>query len=283
MTEKTHHTYLATAFRDACMAEITALKPGNVHIFADGHGMVVQDFIKSAEAATPAVSKSEQTVGQRILAAVEATRVAVGCNTNLGIVLLAAPLLKAAEEVCPNLHEALNKVLAELTVEDAIHTYQAIQLASPGGLGSSNQYDVNSVPEITLLAAMQAAQEWDLIAKQYANGYEQIFEFSLPAYQQILSLWDRPAWVVTALYLKLLAEFPDTHIVRKFDLAIAEQVRLEAQQHLDNILQLSNPKFYQKELLEFDLSLKSRGLNPGTTADMTVATLLAFNLSNIHH
>ena len=39
---------LADAFKAACMAELEALKPGNVHIFADGHGMTVQDFMASA-------------------------------------------------------------------------------------------------------------------------------------------------------------------------------------------------------------------------------------------
>ena len=40
-------------YTNACMAELTALKPGNVHLFADGHGMLVQDFIKSAEVSAP--------------------------------------------------------------------------------------------------------------------------------------------------------------------------------------------------------------------------------------
>ena len=37
--------FLENAYYNACMAEIQALKPGNVHMFADGHGMTVQDFI----------------------------------------------------------------------------------------------------------------------------------------------------------------------------------------------------------------------------------------------
>ncbi|MEY4929079.1 MAG: hypothetical protein RL279_818, partial [Pseudomonadota bacterium] len=41
---------LTQAYRNACLAELQAIKPGNVHVFADGHGMTVHDFIKSADA-----------------------------------------------------------------------------------------------------------------------------------------------------------------------------------------------------------------------------------------
>ena len=88
---------IAEAFIAACRDEIEAPKPGNVHVFADGHGMTVPDFLRSAEAAAPALSNPSLPVGARILAAVEATFAAVGMNTNLGIILLCAPLAAAAE------------------------------------------------------------------------------------------------------------------------------------------------------------------------------------------
>ena len=88
---------IAEAFIAACRDEIEAPKPGNVHVFADGHGMTVTDFLRSAEAAAPALSNPSLPVGARILAAVEATFAAAGMNTNLGIILLCAPLAAAAE------------------------------------------------------------------------------------------------------------------------------------------------------------------------------------------
>jgi len=36
------------AYEYACEQETEALKPGNVHRFADGHGMAVTDFLTSA-------------------------------------------------------------------------------------------------------------------------------------------------------------------------------------------------------------------------------------------
>ena len=68
---------LSQAFKNACMAELAALKPGNVHIFADGHGMTVQDFVASADAAASVIAKPECSLGQRIFASVQATQRAV--------------------------------------------------------------------------------------------------------------------------------------------------------------------------------------------------------------
>ena len=42
---------IADAFRSACLAELTALKPGNVHVFADGHRLTTAEFVRSAERA----------------------------------------------------------------------------------------------------------------------------------------------------------------------------------------------------------------------------------------
>ena len=68
---------VAQAYKDACLAELSALKPGNVHIFADGHGMVVKDFILSAEASAPVMAQLDIGVGQRIKSAMRATWQAV--------------------------------------------------------------------------------------------------------------------------------------------------------------------------------------------------------------
>lgn len=74
---------IATAFIAACADEIAALKPGNVHVHAAGHGMSAADFTRSAAEAAPALSARGAPLGRRILEAVAATRRAVGQNTNL--------------------------------------------------------------------------------------------------------------------------------------------------------------------------------------------------------
>lgn len=273
---------LAVAFKSACLAELEALKPGNVHIFADGHGMVVQDFVRSAEAAASVIAQPELSVGQRILSAMEATWNAVGCNTNLGIVLLGAPLMHAVlQGTKPLLRERLQETLHGLTVADAELAYRAILLASPAGLGESERYDVHVPPQVTLLDAMREAQQRDRIAWQYANGFADIFDVGAARYRATLQRWGRPAWAATAAYLGFLASFPDTHIVRKYGEAVACGVQEEARLHEQVLLALENPKTYQRDLLKFDADLKARGLNPGTSADLTVASLLMVALENM--
>ena len=176
-------TPVEAAFLDACRAELEALKPGNVHRHAAGHGMTVDDFLCSAEVAAPAIAAKGEPVGRRILGAVEATRAAVGQNTNLGILLLCAPLALAAERAAgpAALWPALEEVLASLTVDDARLAYRAIRLASPGGLGRSDAADVQDEPVITLLEAMRLAAERDRIAWNYTNGFADIRDTGLPA------------------------------------------------------------------------------------------------------
>src|SRR5258708_25620399 len=126
---------LRGAFVAACETELRALKPGNVHVHAGGHGMTVDDFRASAVAAAEPLCRSGLSVGARIEAAITATRATVFCNTNLGIVLLAAPLIVAAERAEPGgFPPALSATLAQLTVSDASLAYAAIRLANPGGL-----------------------------------------------------------------------------------------------------------------------------------------------------
>jgi len=243
--------------------------------------MVVQDFIKSAEAASAVIAQPYLSVGQRILAAVEATWHAVGCNTNLGIILLAAPIIQAAFSDNPgDLRSRLQSVLNELTVDDAKLAYQAIQRASPAGLGRSEHHDVSLEPTVNLLAGMQEAQQRDLIARQYANGYAETFEFGIGRYHETLVRWGRPGWATTSLYLGYLAQFNDSHIARKYSDEIAGSVRQEAEVYDRVLLSHANPKLYLKELMHFDADLKVRGLNPGTSADLTVATLLLDSLLN---
>ena len=268
---------LGDKYRDACMAELTAIKPGNVHMFANGHGMVVQDFIQSANVSAPAIAQVGLTVGERILNATQATWNAVGCNTNLGIVLLAAPMIHASYYDQGFCREGLQTVLKGLTVQDAIQAYQAITLTNPAGLGAAAEHDVQDAPQVSLLEGMQAAADRDLIAQQYSDGYQAVFN-AMALYKTYLGLWEREAWAVTAVHLHFLSEFEDSHIARKHGNTMAQAIQLEAKNHYQHFTAQENPKLYQASLLDWDADLKKRGINPGTSADLTVACLLAINL-----
>lgn len=274
------------------MAEIEALKPGNVHIFADGHGMTIRDFIKSADVTAEIISQPNLTVGERVFQSVKATQAVVGTNTNLGIILLCAPLIhaalqdnQAAVDAYQNMQQRLEYTLNQLTVEDAALTARAIVLANPAGLGDSDVNDVHVTPHVTLLELMTTAQHKDFIAWQYANHFADIFEFGLVRFTQAMAQWQdltnnrrqNQTWATTALYLSFLAKQLDSHVVRKHGEALAKQLMQEAIEMEALFRAADNPKLVQKHLLSWDASLKSRNINPGTSADLTVACLMVRN------
>ena len=269
---------LAAKFKAACIAELEAVKPGNVHMLSDGHGMTVQDFLRSAEVASGVIAQADLSAGQRILQAVQATNEAVGCNTNLGIILLCAPLIQAALNAGGAITQKdVQAVLEQLTIKDANDAFAAIRIANPAGLGHSEHHDVESSASVTLLEAMQEAADRDLVARQYAYGFQQVFE-GLSYYRQLLMRWERPAWATSALYLYFLTHFPDSHIARKYGVGQAESVCHEAAAYWQELDARDNPKTYLRPLLDFDQALKAQGINPGTSADMTVAVLLLYGL-----
>ncbi|MFG1266214.1 triphosphoribosyl-dephospho-CoA synthase [Xanthobacter aminoxidans] len=260
---------VAEAFRAACLAELSALKPGNVHVFAAGHGMETAQFEAAAAAAAPAIAGAGASVGARVLAAVEASLAVAGCNTNLGIILLCAPLAVAAEGGGP-LRDQLVRVLDGLNLADAGNAFRAIAAASPGGLGASAEGDVRAPASVTLKEAMALAADRDTIARQYVTGYADLFALGVPA----LAGGPLERRRIEDAYLAFLATLPDSHIARKFGPEQAEVVRQEAVALRGGLSGLS-PGERHDALLAFDTSLKARGLNPGTSADLTVASIFA--------
>jgi len=269
----------ATMFLAACRAELGALKPGNVHIHAGGHGMEVAQFEASAAAAAPHIAAQGERVGTRILRAVEASFAVAGCNTNLGIVLLCAPLAAAAqrEESSAKLRERLHGVLTALDADDTAAVYAAIRLANPGGLGSVDQQDVAAPPSVGLLEAMAMAAERDRIAAAYVTDFAEIFEFGLPVLANAKQATDDERYAITTLHMAFLAFFSDSHIARKYGMDTADAVRQQACVLAPLWQPAARPDSAQS-LLDLDADLKGRGINPGTTADLVVATLFAASL-----
>ncbi len=262
---------VAQAYVAASLTELDALKPGNVHRHAEGHGMTVADFETSARVSAPAIGRRGARVGARVREAVAATRAAVGQNTNLGILLLCAPLALAAERGEP-LRDGLAATLDGLDFEDARNVFTAIVLANPGGLGSAKRHDVRAPAAVGLREAMAAAADRDLVARQYANGFAEVFGLGAAAYAASRAAGG--AHAAQAVYLAFLCALPDTHIARKFGAETAEAVRSDAAQRV-KALAGAAPASRAAALAEWDADLKGRGLNPGACADLTVATLFA--------
>lgn len=279
------------AFIAACRDELEAPKPGNVHVHAPGHGMTMAQFEDSAVAAAGPLCAPGVRVGARIRGAVEATIRAVGTNTNLGIVLLCAPLAAAADRALPpvasgersggGLRDALIRVLDGLDVADARDAFAAIVQASPAGLGRAERHDVFAPPQATLKEAMAEAADRDRVARQYATGFADVFELGMPLHAAAAARWSDPRFATLAVYLGFLSRFPDSHIVRKYGPGTAEGLCQVAQKFDALLGEAEDPGGLLAELLAWDADIKARGLNPGTTADLTVATLFGIRLQSV--
>jgi triphosphoribosyl-dephospho-CoA synthase len=256
------------AVRKACIWEVTARKVGNVHPRSADAGTTLADFARSAEAIAPIFRDApHRSVGSVIYDAIAATAAAVGQNTNLGIVLLLAPL------ACAETLDELPRVLSELTVEDAERAYAAIRQANPGGLGSASKEDVQSQPTVTLLEAMRLAANRDLIAKQYAAGFADVLAFGVPTLEYGFEQYGSVEAAIIETQLCWLAAFLDSLIARKNGIAVAEDVRERASQ-VQYLGGIAAPEGRQAGIA-FDRFLRSDGnkLNPGTTADLIAASL----------
>ena len=272
---------VADALRWACRLDVQAAKPGNVSVASPGHRMLAEDFLASAEAIATPLSEPGRKVGARIAAAVDATWRCVDMNTNLGIVLLAAPLAHAAltARTGETLERATRRVLAELDADDATQAFQAIVQARPAGLGEVDRLDVRDPAPASLLEAMREAADRDTIALQYANGFSDVFRFGAPRFRAALARHASEQQATVSCFLAWLARFPDTHIARKYGIDLARQVSGEAVSV--EAAWIPGDAAADTLLQTWDASLKARGVNPGTSADLTVASLLAARLEDV--
>ncbi len=274
---------LNTAYQYACEVELQAFKPGNVSVYADGHDMTVEDFRVSAEQSATPISNINYSLGERIYYAVKATRDAVGCNTNLGIILLSAPLLMAAQkaQTADELREQLAGILANTTVTDAEWVFRAIALAAPGGLGESKQQDIAQKPEVTLTQAMKIASEKDRIALQFTTNYKDVFDFLVLRYNLALNRWGDAGWSAVAVFSAMLAKYPDSHIERKYGNIYTRMVMDTMALVDDKLSKAGKPEQLVDYLKIIDTKFKLAGINPGTTADLTVVTVLTVQLQQL--
>jgi triphosphoribosyl-dephospho-CoA synthase len=285
---------VAAAAQLACLLEASAPKPGNVspgRHYADAR---YEDFLASAVAiGTPLAEAGTRPLGATVRLAVEATSRWTRSNTNLGIVLLLAPLARAAllgtadgpdpdvasrrgAPAWARLRARLRLVLEEAGVDDARAVYQAIRQAAPGGLGRVEAEDVSGEPTSTLFEVMRLAAHRDTVAREYVSAFETTFTVGTPALARARN--DGLAWdaAVVETFLVLLQAAPDTHIARRHGPALAAEVSRRA----TAVLAAGGVRSEQglAALDEMDRALRdargaSSGANPGATADLTAAAI----------
>jgi triphosphoribosyl-dephospho-CoA synthase len=264
---------VAGAAQLACVLEASAEKPGNITPRHDFAGTTYEDMLCSAVAIGPEIGRAaDRGVGATVLAGVRATRRVAGSNTNLGIVLLLAPLARAALLGAP-LRDRVEEVLSGLTLADADAAYTAIREADAGGLDDPVEHDVRDAATVPLRAAMAAAADRDSIAAEYTTGFALTFDTGLPALDRALGDGLGPRAATVEAFLKLLASVPDTLIARKRGRDAASLVSRRAAE----VLAAGGVRDDggRAAVAAFDRELRTDGnaLNPGTTADLVTAVL----------
>lgn len=271
---------IAWAAQLACLFEASIAKPGNVSpgvCFADAR---FEDFAASAVAVGPALADAgTATVGETIARAAADTRRLVATNTNLGMILLLAPLAAAAARGAgeDGLRTSLARVLGDLSVADARSAYEAIRGASAAGLGEVAEHDV-ARPDVsvTLLEAMEAARDRDAVAREYATGFEITFTLGAATLRGCWLDGESFSHAVLTAFLTILAEVPDTLIARKNGYVVAEGVSRQAARVLAAGGLDGSQGFEALAELTVRLGDEAHALNPGTTADLVVASLFVF-------
>ena len=285
---------VATAAQLACLLEASAPKPGNVSPGRHFGDTRYEDFLASAAAVGPALaSAGTRPLGATIRRAAQSTARWTRTNTNLGILLLLAPLARAAAvarapgDVGPiaatTLRAALTEVLAATTVDDARDVYAAIRRAGPGGLGRAESQDVADEPTVTLLEAMRLAAARDGIASEYATSFAATFEIGVPALARARS--DGLPWedAVVETFLTLLAAAPDTHVARRAGRERAQRIARDAQTVVAAGGVRTDAGRVAVATLDSGLRGADNAANPGTTADLTAAAILVVLLGGGWH
>ena len=256
----------------ACLLEVNAPKPGNVHRGADFEDATLNDFAASAVAIGEVLNKGPSIgLGEAILECVQSTQRVCSTNTNLGTILLLAPL--AAVERDNDIRTGVVSILDSFSSSDAAQVYEAIRMANPGGLGEAETMDVSNSAPSSLIDAMHAAAARDLVAAEYVNGFAVTFDEVAPS---ILASRDEGLPLPKAIVhtqMKLLAAHGDSLIQRKCGDEMNRQCMARAQWVLD-----AGPPTddnYHAALADLDFWLRSDGhrRNPGTTADLIAAGL----------
>lgn len=259
----------------AILEEASSIKAGNVHPSASFSNMHYRDFQLASKAIGMAIDASIQTrsLGTIVLASVQAMVQTVSVNTSLGTILLMAPMT-----LCPavwnpqSFPKSVSRIIQDSTAEDSQKIYEAIRIANPGGLGKVESKDIAQAAPVSILQAMQQASSWDDVALQYANGYQQVTQWT----SRLIDLSSQHANrsdAIRQLQIEILASRPDSLIVRKSGPAVGKQVQDRAAEVLQSG-PYASPAF-EAAWRRFDEYLREDGhrKNPGTIADLIAATV----------
>ena len=257
-------------------------KPGNVHRTRDYDDMVFEDFVISGivigdtirEACTD-VDVENPELGKYILQAVAETDRWIKNNTNLGIVMMTTPIAVAAaiSDSFDDIRENVKLLMGNTSVDDACDLYDAINIADAGGMGDQDEYDVasdNAKNELrensqTMYDVLKISAPWDMLAREMTSDMPAVFEIGYPTYHELRDeKTQNEACVLTFL------------TIRKYGSDEALKISMMTR----DLLNLKDSEDFMDKVSEFDEFLYKNKYNPGTTADLTAASIFVSYLKS---
>jgi triphosphoribosyl-dephospho-CoA synthase len=246
-------------------------KPGNVDRERDLPDLRFEQFLAGAVGAGRGLRATDRGVGPAFERAVAGMADLAGENTQFGALLLLVPLVRAAETGGVD-RETVRGVVAATTVEDATAFYRAFDHVDvrvgdpPEDLADLDvRRGAAAVPAVrerglTLADVMERSADRDGVAAEWASGYERAFGAAGWIEEEEGTLSERAA----RAFLRLLAGEPDTLVAVEHGTRTAASVRERA----------ADLRGAPREAVRaFAADLVERGINPGTTADVTAAAL----------
>ena len=277
--EKYNLDNLQNAYLFACRKDIELIKPGNVNIKSPHSDTNAEDYLESSLLSSKELFKPDYSLGERILNSIKITRSKVKTNTNLGIILLCAPIIHACIYFNNlTMREGIKKTLSSSTVKDTQDLCMAINISAPGGLGTREIYDTASKPTVNILEIMNHSASYDRISYQYCHDYSDIFDFIIPRLVFLNKKHNSLDISLSLMFMEILAKIPDSHISRKFDDKIAKKTSNNASDLLKILDREYSPDYLADRLNNLDYEYKKKGINPGTTADLLVASLMIYKI-----
>ncbi|WP_232702450.1 triphosphoribosyl-dephospho-CoA synthase [Halobacterium wangiae] len=257
----------------ALLLEVTgAPKPGNVDRERDLPDLRFEQFLAGAVGARAGLETAEDgPVGEAFETAVAGMADAAGTNTQFGCLLLLVPLVRTAS-TGELTRERASEVVDATTVDDAAAFYRAFEQTDvavqdpPEGADALDvRRGADAIPDLrerglTLLDVLGLGADHDANAREWVEGFPRVFRAAARVEADDGPLADRGA----RAFLQLLAEAPDTLVVTEHGESVADELQERALE-----LQGGDPEAVR----EFADELVERGVNPGTTADLTAAAL----------
>lgn len=290
----------------AALLEVSAYpKPGNVHRLHDFPVTKYEHFLAGSVSLFPSMrslarsgyevrngSKNwlELGIGNRILEAVkESFKWQNGGNVNLGVNLLFAPISAAAGYILGGdswdfneLRKIIRIITKSTTLRDSVNLYEAIRIGMTNRvLGQVAELDVNNGSsikqikknKIILYEIFQKCSSWDTICREWVSGYEITFTKGYSFLSKSLKKTNDINSVIVDTFLHILSEEPDSLIQRKNDLQTALGVSKKAKAILSEGGYASKKGYELIVTLDKELQESGGRLNPGTTADITAASI----------